>query len=164
MTSAYLPFDPKRKNVEDCNDFYYMNQINPRIWLGSAKSRLYVKEMGITAVISIVSPSQRESRLTKITDTNIIEYPIDLVDHPSANIIDVIYQVTDILNREYEIFLVHCIAGKSRSPSALIGYFMLIYGIDYHEAFEMIFMRRPCIRPNPGFREQLQSDWIPSYY
>lgn len=158
LSKSFLNYQKKLLDIPSCYDD--MHQIRDNIWLGNDKSRHYTRENGITAVISLATPYQHKYRLKRINDDNVIEYPINMVDEPSTNLIDIIYQVTDILNNEEEIFLVHCMAGKSRSPSVLIGYLMLTEGLSYEEAYNEILEKRPCINPNHGFRRQLQSRWI----
>ncbi len=49
----------------------------------------------------------------------------------------------------------HCMAGVSRSATAVIGYLMWKNGIPFHEAWRHVTAVRPWINPNSGFRRQL---------
>ncbi|XP_034054707.1 dual specificity protein phosphatase 14 isoform X1 [Gymnodraco acuticeps] len=51
--------------------------------------------------------------------------------------------------------LVHCSAGRSRSPSLIIAYLMRFEGLSLRRAHEAVLEQRPFIRPNAGFWRQL---------
>lgn len=53
---------------------------------------------------------------------------------------------------------VHCHAGVSRSPTAVLWFLTRINCIDLVTAFKHVRMHRPCIAPNPMFWDILQSD------
>jgi len=52
--------------------------------------------------------------------------------------------------------LVHCMAGVSRAASIVIGYLMKAKNMDFETAFNHVKAKRPSIRPNDGFMQQLQ--------
>lgn len=156
LAQAYLDYQKRIISFYYSNDV--MNRITDKIWLGSSRARFHLKENNITAVISLVSPHQHERILSPL---KIPEYRINLYDSRSARIIDIIYKVTHIIENSDEIFLIHCMKGKSRSAAVLIGYLMLTEGLHYEEAYERIARVRPCIRPNAGFIRQLKSNWRP---
>jgi protein-tyrosine phosphatase len=52
--------------------------------------------------------------------------------------------------------LVHCAGGHSRSGSTVVSYLMKSRGLSMSDALELAQERRPSIKPNPGFQEQLQ--------
>uniref|UniRef100_A0A3Q3FNH1 Dual specificity protein phosphatase 14-like n=1 Tax=Kryptolebias marmoratus TaxID=37003 RepID=A0A3Q3FNH1_KRYMA len=51
--------------------------------------------------------------------------------------------------------LVHCSAGRSRSPALVMAYLMRSKGLSLHQAHKMVLECRPFIRPNAGFWRQL---------
>jgi protein-tyrosine phosphatase len=51
--------------------------------------------------------------------------------------------------------LVHCQAGVSRSPSIVMAYLMQRNQMSSTQAYEYVQKYRPQIRPNAGFRRQL---------
>jgi protein-tyrosine phosphatase len=51
--------------------------------------------------------------------------------------------------------LVHCMAGKSRSPSVVIMYLMQHHGYTLQTAFDYVTSKRNGISPNIGFFLQL---------
>jgi len=53
--------------------------------------------------------------------------------------------------------LVHCARGVSRSSTVVIAYLMKENGWRFSEAFRFVANKRPMIRPNKGFVEQLMT-------
>ncbi|XP_015257604.1 PREDICTED: dual specificity protein phosphatase 14-like [Cyprinodon variegatus] len=51
--------------------------------------------------------------------------------------------------------LVHCSAGRSRSPALIMAYLMRFEGLSLCQAHELVLECRPFIRPNAGFWRQL---------
>ncbi|XP_043990979.1 dual specificity protein phosphatase 18 [Gambusia affinis] len=51
--------------------------------------------------------------------------------------------------------LVHCVAGRSRSPALVMAYLMRFRGATLRQAHRRVLESRPCIRINAGFWEQL---------
>ncbi|XP_061576460.1 dual specificity protein phosphatase 14 [Cololabis saira] len=51
--------------------------------------------------------------------------------------------------------LVHCSAGRSRSPALVMAYLMRSEGLSLRRAHELVLEARPFIRPNAGFWRQL---------
>uniref|UniRef100_A0A672Z9G0 Uncharacterized protein n=1 Tax=Sphaeramia orbicularis TaxID=375764 RepID=A0A672Z9G0_9TELE len=51
--------------------------------------------------------------------------------------------------------LVHCVAGRSRSPALVMAYLMRFEGASLRRAHEQVLETRPFIRPNAGFWRQL---------
>uniref|UniRef100_A0A4W6CK21 Protein-tyrosine-phosphatase n=1 Tax=Lates calcarifer TaxID=8187 RepID=A0A4W6CK21_LATCA len=51
--------------------------------------------------------------------------------------------------------LVHCTAGRSRSPALIMAYLMRFEGLSLRQAHEQVLEQRPFIRPNAGFWRQL---------
>ncbi|XP_068440805.1 dual specificity protein phosphatase 14-like [Clinocottus analis] len=51
--------------------------------------------------------------------------------------------------------LVHCSAGRSRSPTLVMAYLMRFEALSLRRAHEVVLDQRPFIRPNAGFWRQL---------
>ena len=135
----------------------HMNKINGNLWLGSIKARRYLKEEGISVVVSVMTKFERELFIEGCLPDGVTEYEVDLDDSPSASLTESILRVKEILDQHSEPALIHCVAGRSRSASMVIGYFMLKDNLSYSEAVRWIRKSRPCIAPNPGFRLQLEA-------
>lgn len=52
--------------------------------------------------------------------------------------------------------LVHCNAGVSRTSTVAIGYLMQYENMSFDEAHKLVKTKRPAVRPNDGFRKQLE--------
>jgi PTH2 family peptidyl-tRNA hydrolase len=66
--------------------------------------------------------------------------------------------IHNAIDHERQTVLVHCAAGKSRSATLLLAYFMRYHGLSYDEAFEWIHTKRHVgISPNEGFVRQLRT-------
>jgi predicted protein tyrosine phosphatase len=52
--------------------------------------------------------------------------------------------------------LIHCVRGRSRSPTILIAYLMWQYGLSLSAAFAYVKERRPCVSPRYQLFEALQ--------
>jgi len=89
-----------------------------------------------------------------------IEYKqVLIVDNVRADLVGILPECFEFISRAQrmgENFLVHCVAGISRSPSVLIAYFMVKYSVDYYTARDYVNKGRPGIYPNKGFIAQLR--------
>ncbi|KAA6387178.1 MAG: hypothetical protein EZS28_017296 [Streblomastix strix] len=61
----------------------------------------------------------------------------------------------EIIFLHHQKTLVHCIQGKSRSASVVIGYLMIKFHLTFAKAFEIVFHQRSIISPKFGFVKQL---------
>lgn len=52
--------------------------------------------------------------------------------------------------------LVHCFEGKSRSATVVIAYLIKYHSMSFDEALSFVRGKRPGIKPNTGFVEQLK--------
>ncbi|XP_050305139.1 dual specificity protein phosphatase 19 [Anthonomus grandis grandis] len=84
---------------------------------------------------------------------------VKILDLDNANLLDILPKCLDFiessLNRR-ENLLVHCNAGVSRSASVVIAYLVIKRKLMFDEAYEIVKLARPCIRPNDGFMLQLR--------
>jgi len=70
------------------------------------------------------------------------------------------FEFLDKAYQEHSNILVHCQAGISRSAAVVIAYLMYRFKITddfltYEEAHNFVKKSRPCIAPNPSFKQQL---------
>eukprot|EP00835_Amoeboradix_gromovi_P002547 NODE_147_length_17537_cov_0.265627.p5 type:complete len:252 gc:universal NODE_147_length_17537_cov_0.265627:8565-7810(-) len=79
----------------------------------------------------------------------------DVLDLPSANIIDLFQQSNDFCHRHFSI-LFKCQAGMSRSCSFLIAYLIGVDSMSLKDALSFCKSIRPQMNINSGFMFQLQ--------
>ncbi len=87
-----------------------------------------------------------------------IHLPID--DDRNAGILPLCEQAYDYINEiraKGDKVLIYCFAGKSRSATIVIYYFMKKYNMDFETAHSFVKEKRPCISLNPGFIAQLKA-------
>ena len=53
--------------------------------------------------------------------------------------------------------LVHCAFGVSRSSTLVIAFLMRRLGIGYLDALSFVRRKRPVVKPNMGFEQQLRA-------
>ncbi len=82
---------------------------------------------------------------------------IKLDDSPYENILKYFNRVNHLIEKhKNEPILIHCMMGISRSASFVIAYIMNRFGLNLQKAFHFVRRKRPIIRPNSGFIEQLE--------
>lgn len=128
--------------------------IQKRLFLGSichANDLELCQQLGITHVLTI--GTVRPRRFTGI------EYrALGICDHPDAFIrseFDRCIRYLQNVLRQGGVALVHCFAGVSRSATIIIAYVMRTKNFTYREAYGFVKRRRPMIKPNCGFQQQL---------
>jgi len=170
-----------RKNKEICL------VPNTKFCIGSAESRTpaLLEEYDIRLVIVLMAENERSEiqdrsgQIEKLyrTDTGkpVRQILYHLIDMPGSNIMPIIDDIRVELAALGDDFqgniLFHCMAGRSRSPSVVIGLMMHnVFGpglgaglrtgemspMPYHEAYESIMTVRE-IEPDPCFIYQLAS-------
>lgn len=84
---------------------------------------------------------------------------VECLDLPETDIKKVMGEtcafIDQILQKKEKI-LVHCNAGISRSSTIIIGYLILNKNMSFEDAYNLVKLRRECIRPNDGFLRQLK--------
>lgn len=137
------------------------NEIEPLLYLGSvhALPKLFASPAKIDAVVSITKISTEDFNLPphiSIAFGNHLD--ICLSDREESNISQYFDEAHAFINRhitEGHGVLVHCAAGISRSTTLVAAYLMKSYKWSAYDALKLIKEKRPCIRPNDGFLEQL---------
>lgn len=136
------------------------NEIEPLLYLGSVDAYKDDKFMGkISAIVSITRISTDEFGLPPHISVKYGNHlDICLPDHEDANIVqhfDESYTfITNHILEGHAVF-VHCAAGISRSATLVAAYLMRANKWTAYAALSLIKEKRPCIRPNDGFLEQL---------
>lgn len=143
------------------DDYPLWNEIEPNLFLGSVdafKDESF-KNLGIGAVVSITRIPTEEFGLPDwISESKGNHLDICLADHEDENISHYFDTASDFINRHiterHKVF-VHCAAGISRSATLITCYIMRQYKMSAYDALKIVKGKRPCVRPNDGFLEQL---------
>ncbi len=83
---------------------------------------------------------------------------VDAYDMPSYNLGNEFKSMSQFIAaaRAEGHVLVHCMAGVSRSSTAVLAYMIEHLGMPLSKALHLIRARRPIISPNYGFLKQLE--------
>ncbi|XP_072246426.1 dual specificity protein phosphatase 19-like [Leuresthes tenuis] len=98
--------------------------------------------------------------VTNLFPDQMVYKTLQILDLPDTEITSYLEECSSFIDQAREqdgVVLVHCNAGVSRSSSIVIGYLMLREGLLFDDAYSQVKLRRPSIRPNPGFYQQLQN-------
>ena len=130
-----------------------MNYIINNMYLGdtnAAGNETYLEENNITVVVNCASGYSSNYKRLKSLELNLKDYPTENL-FPKF---DVAYKFV----KEYKEnnILIHCLQGKSRSPSFVIFYLMKEKRWDYDTCMNFVKEKRPIVSPNAGFVTQLK--------
>ena len=140
--------------------FHTISQLTDFLLISSAygaSSPTHLQVRGITHVVNVTLSSQcpMPKYPKEIITTRI---PVD--DVPSAGLCNYFDRVADMIHdvkRKGGRVLVHCYAGRSRSATLCIVYLMKYDRMPLKQAYAYVKARRPLIRPNQGFWNQMIS-------
>ena len=106
----------------------------------------------VTHILNIASHVENAfPKLFKYKRIRILDLPSEKITHHFPDCFEFIAH-----GMSRGCVLVHCNAGVSRASTVVIGFLMLSKRMKYTEAYEFLKAKRPCIRPNDGFRNQLK--------
>lgn len=117
-------------------------------------TRPALRDAGVTGIVNCtyVFPN--------VYEQDGIEYcRVSIEDDPGANILVWLDGAAQFINRHISrggSVLVHCQKGVSRSSSVVIAYLIKYKSLTAHQAYGYIRERRPQVRPNKGFWQQLK--------
>ncbi|KAL6059966.1 non-specific serine/threonine protein kinase [Balamuthia mandrillaris] len=141
------------------NAFYWdiPDEILPNLFLGSsgaASNWSALRKRGITHVLSVASqcsqppfPKKLKYKVVPAEDTD----GYNISQH-----FDECKQFIDSALDASQRVLVHCVQGRSRSGSIVLAYLMASRGMTYDDALRFAQEKRPTIKPNPHFEQQLR--------
>uniref|UniRef100_A0A7N0RCP9 Dual specificity protein phosphatase 1 n=1 Tax=Kalanchoe fedtschenkoi TaxID=63787 RepID=A0A7N0RCP9_KALFE len=139
----------KEDKIPDCiHEGLYLGSV------GAATNKSLLKELNITHVLTVaysVAPPYPEDFTYKV---------IEVVDKEDTNLekyFDECIDFIDEAKRQGGGVLVHCIVGKSRSPTIVAAYLMKRHGMSSAEALLHVKNKRPLVNPNSGFVSQLHN-------
>lgn len=134
------------------------DEIIPNLYIGdySIASDIYYLTIHNFNVIIRCLPTPSDHLLHNGIDY----YHIPIEDARTENLVKHLPSVIRYIHRNLvqgKKILVHCWAGKSRSPAIVIAYLMSRYNISYEDAFMLVKQKRKVVKLNSGFVKQLQS-------
>ena len=128
------------------------------IYIGSVRcvTADNIQKHDITHIISCVHLMQKPSY-----PSNVQVHHVNVWDLADADIKDYFFSSITFIDKalkEKGTVLVHCNAGRSRSASIILAYFIYKYGLSCDDALQKLRSKRPSANPNPGFISQLK-EW-----
>merc|ERR1719431_1696836 len=130
-------------------------EVTPWLYIGSGQSAGNRREV-LSRQISCIVNATRDVPRQNWDFAEVLRIPVS--DVPSASILPYFDQVADLIESNSmrgRRTLVHCNAGISRSSSLCIAYLMKYHRMSLRSAHDHVRSRRPIIRPNTGFWQQL---------
>lgn len=130
--------------------------IQERLHLGNAANARDGAGLQAAGVTHIVNACQEED--IPVRD-NIVYKRLRLKDSGSEDLLPHLNEALPFIHTALcsgGTVFVHCAEGISRSPSIIIGYLMIVQGLNYSDAFDMVHRLRPIVAPNWGFSLTLE--------
>ncbi|KAJ0012209.1 hypothetical protein NQD34_013184, partial [Periophthalmus magnuspinnatus] len=129
-----------------------LSEITPSLFLSGsdgAQNGPLVSRKGITLIVNatLAHPSP------PLPGVEVLRVPVS--DLPSAPLHQHFDRVAERIHSNSGKTLVHCAAGMSRSPALVMAYLMRFRGVSLQQAHALVRERRPHIRLNRGFWQQL---------
>ncbi|PNJ69633.1 dual specificity protein phosphatase 21 [Pongo abelii] len=134
---------------------YSFSQITRSLFLSNgvaANNKLLLSSNRITAIVN----ASVEVVNVFFEGIQYIKVPVtDARDSRLYDFFDPIADLIHTIDMRQGRTLLHCVAGVSRSASLCLAYLMKYHSMSLLDAHTWIKSRRPIIRPNNGFWEQL---------
>ncbi|XP_070761912.1 dual specificity protein phosphatase 14 [Enoplosus armatus] len=132
-----------------------VSQVSPGLFLSGLDSALSLSVLSSRNITLIINASGLEDvSYPELDGLHVLHVPIQ--DQPHAPLKHYFDSVAEWINQNQTgRTLVHCTAGRSRSPSLIMAYLMRSEGLSLRRAHELVLEQRPFIRPNAGFWRQL---------
>eukprot|EP01043_Picozoa_sp_COSAG02_P005495 COSAG02_NODE_149_length_33622_cov_118.075948_4_plen_222_part_00 len=142
-------------------------QVIPKLWLGgrfAAHDDAQIDAMGVSHVLCVGGNALAFGAAYEPPFPDKVTYKvIDVEDTDDPEQVALLKATVDGAIEFIEAGLaaagvyVHCMAGASRSASTVCAFLMKRHGLSLEEALSITRMARPCVNPNPGFVQMLQS-------
>ncbi|XP_068561302.1 dual specificity protein phosphatase 14 [Cebidichthys violaceus] len=132
-----------------------VSQVTPGLFLGGLDSARNLGVLSTRNITLIVNASGLEDLVYPQLDSlQVLHVPVQ--DRPHAPLRLYFDPVAERIHQNQTgRTLVHCSAGRSRSPTLIMAYLMRFEGLSLRRAHEVVLDQRPFIRPNAGFWRQL---------
>ncbi|XP_022077719.1 dual specificity protein phosphatase 14 isoform X2 [Acanthochromis polyacanthus] len=132
-----------------------VSQVSPGLFLSDLDSALSLGVLTSRNVSLVVNASGLEEvSYPDLEGLQVLHVPVQ--DQPHAPLSRYFDPVAERIHQNRSgSTLVHCTAGRSRSPALILAYLMRFEGLNLRQAHELVLEQRPFIRPNTGFWRQL---------
>jgi len=120
--------------------------------LTSSRDRELQQDLGITHILSVLNGPDT------IDNESVTQLKIDVFDDPEEDLISHFGKCIAFIEKAFSgggKVLVHCHAGLSRSATVVTAFIMKTKGWALEQALDFVRDKRPSIRPNEGFMNQL---------
>ncbi|GAM27074.1 hypothetical protein SAMD00019534_102490 [Acytostelium subglobosum LB1] len=124
------------------------------LYLGAARDTKNVFEMkrrNITHIVSCAGTVHNESEYRSLRAHNLEDVP----EQDILTFIDEAYLFIEQARKEDGVVFVHCLAGRSRSPTVILAYLMIAKRLPLNQLYTTLHQTRSCVQPNDGFMIQL---------
>uniref|UniRef100_A0AAQ5XFT5 Protein-tyrosine-phosphatase n=1 Tax=Amphiprion ocellaris TaxID=80972 RepID=A0AAQ5XFT5_AMPOC len=130
-------------------------QVSPGLFLSDLDSAVSLCVLTSRNVSLVVNASGlEEASYPDLEGLQVLQVPVQ--DQPHAPLSRYFDLVAERIHQNRSgSTLVHCTAGRSRSPALILAYLMRFEGLNLRQAHELVLEQRPFIRPNAGFWRQL---------
>ncbi|XP_070685637.1 dual specificity protein phosphatase 14 isoform X2 [Pempheris klunzingeri] len=130
-------------------------QVRPGLYLSGLDSAVNSSVLCSRAVTLIINASGLEDvSYPPLDGLQVVHVPVQDRPHaPLGHYFDPVAERID--QNQTGATLVHCTAGRSRSPTLVMAYLMRSEGLSLRRAHELVLEQRPFVRPNAGFWRQL---------
>ena len=133
-----------------------LSEIFPHLYLGSIGGSMSKKNLASAGISHILVVADNiKPRFPEYFTYKCVNF-LDTPDSDLASILPECFEFIDQAQQAGGKVLVHCFAGKSRSPSVCIAYVMRTNMIRLLDAFQYVRERRKATMPNTGFMHQLK--------
>lgn len=132
-----------------------INQILDHHYVGSyfcANDYDLLKKLGITHIVNV-------SQLGNVFPNEFIYLKINIEDDSEENINRHFTKTSRFIHNailKNGIVLIHCVAGKSRSPTLAIAYLIMKRKMKLVDALQLVRQKKSNIDINEGFMKQLR--------
>ncbi|XP_074655411.1 dual specificity protein phosphatase 12-like [Tubulanus polymorphus] len=142
---------PADKSIDD------LSAVGDGLYLGNLNAATQTDQLRSLGVTHILTLDCRP--LSKIYIKNMAYKYINLLDSEDTDLLrhfNECFEFMDDASKKNGSVLVHCYAGQSRSCTIMIAYLMYRDKESLNEIYKKLQNKRPTIRPNAGFMNQLE--------
>lgn len=133
-----------------------VSEILPGLWLGNREAACnlaLLRRLGIGACVNVTEQPT-------LHPEHMLHLHVHVHDSPEADLASHFDRVVPWVKKQLERpeppqILIYCQKGVSRSCTVTLVLLLHLKGWTLYEAWRHVKMRRPAVRPNPGFLRQL---------